>query len=100
VHSGVIALASGGDGFVQRFAGDESARHAARGAIGSDPIGKTFAFGKLEQRRPEHVGVIMAAWNAETSAVPTFVTTCMKNRQDRITASRQVELQIMQMERH
>src|SRR5260370_24120472 len=49
VHAGVIALAGGGNGFIQRFAGDESTRHAPRGAIGSDPIGEAFAFGKLEQ---------------------------------------------------
>jgi hypothetical protein len=61
VHAGVIALASSRNGFIERFASDESARHAARGAIGSDPIGKTFAFGKLEQGRPEHAGIIMAA---------------------------------------
>jgi len=47
VHSGVIALASGGDGFVQRFAGDESARHAARGAIGSDPMAKPLLSASL-----------------------------------------------------
>jgi len=57
----VIALAGGGDGLVERLTGDESARHAARGAIGSNPIGETFAFGKLEQGRPEHAGTIMAA---------------------------------------
>ena len=62
VHSRVIALAGGGNGFIQRLAGDESACHLARGAIGSDPIGEAFAFGKLEQGRPEHAGTIMAAW--------------------------------------
>src|SRR5260370_23387 len=61
-HARVVALAGGGDGFVQRLTGDESARHAAGGAIGSDPIGEAFAFGKPEQGRPEHAGPIMAAW--------------------------------------
>ena len=62
VHPYVIALAGSGNGLVQRLAGYESARHAARHAIGSDPIGEGFAFGKLEQGRPEHLGTIMAAW--------------------------------------
>src|SRR5260370_28820077 len=61
-HARVIALARGTDGFLQRLTGDEPARHAARGAIGSDPIGEAFVFGKLEQRRPEHAGLLMAAW--------------------------------------
>ncbi len=60
-HARVIAFAGGGDGFIQCLAGDKSARHASGGAIGSNPIGETFAFGKLEQGRPEHAGTIMAA---------------------------------------
>ena len=61
-HARVIALAGSGNGFVQRFAGDEAPGHAARGAIGSDPIGEALVFSKLEQRRPEHARIIMAAW--------------------------------------
>jgi len=57
-----VQINRGGDGFIQRLTGNESARHAARRAVGSDPIGETFAFGKLEERRPEHAGLIMAAW--------------------------------------
>jgi len=59
-HARVITLAGGGDGFIQRLAGDEPARHTARGAIGSDPLGESFVFGKLEESRPEHAGIIMA----------------------------------------
>src|SRR5260370_32260245 len=64
VHAGVIALASSRNGFIQRFAGDESARHAVRRAIGSDPIGETFAFGKLEQGRPDNAVTVIAAQKA------------------------------------
>src|SRR5260370_1211286 len=61
-HARIIAFARGGDGFIQSLTGDEPARHAPRSAIGSDPIGEAFVFGKLEQRRPEHARLIMAAW--------------------------------------
>jgi len=60
-HACVITLPGGGDGFIECFAGDEAAHHAPGGAIGSDPIGETFAFGKFEERRTEHAGIIMAA---------------------------------------
>ena len=59
-HASIVTFSSGGDRFIERFAGDEPARHTARGAIGSDPISKAFTFRKLEERRPEHAGIIMA----------------------------------------
>src|SRR5260370_41478425 len=61
-HARIIALARGSDGFIQRLTRAEPPTHAARGAIGSDPIGEAFVFGKLEQRRPEHARLIMAVW--------------------------------------
>ncbi len=65
-HARFVASAGRGDGFIQGFARDEAARHAARGAIGSDPIGEAFAFGNLEKRGPKHARFIMAAWNLST----------------------------------
>ena len=63
-HTGVVTGAGGGDGFIKRLARDEAARHAARGAIGSNPVGESLAFRELEECRTEHAEAIMAAWNA------------------------------------
>jgi hypothetical protein len=59
-HASIVAFTSGGDRFIECFAGDEPAGHTARRAIGSDPISEAFTFGKLEECRPEHAGIIMA----------------------------------------
>src|SRR5882762_1019301 len=60
-HASIVTFTSGGDRFIECFAGDEPARHTACSAIGSDPISEAFTFGKLEERRPAHAGIIMAA---------------------------------------
>src|SRR5437879_12015421 len=68
-HARITALAGSGNCLLQRFAGDKAACHAARRAIGSDPIGEFFAFGELQKCRPEHAASIMAA-QAERKLVP------------------------------
>ena len=50
-HSRFVAGARRFDGGRQFLAGNKPARHAARGAMGSNPAAKPGAFGQFEQQR-------------------------------------------------
>ena len=50
-HSRFVAGARRFDGRGQFLAGDKPARHASRGAMGSNPAAKPGAFGQCEQQR-------------------------------------------------
>ena len=50
-HSGFVAGSRRFDGGGEFLAGDEPARHAARGAMGSNPAAKPGAFCQFEQQR-------------------------------------------------